>query len=92
MINNVKIKTRSLKEVVHVLEILFSKGHTWRGGSTNTDMSRYEADNLIGLYISDDTFYSNDKAVVTFETDCQGFWSDKNHLSMTPEQVEEYYQ
>lgn len=74
-----------------MLEVLFSKGHTWRGGSTSTDLSEYEADNLIGLYISDDLFYSGDKAVVTFETDCQSFWSDKDHISMTLEQVEEYY-
>ena len=91
MLNNIKIKTRSLKEVVSVLEVLFSNGHTWRGGGTSTDLSDYEADNLIGLYVRDDEFYSGDKAVVTFETDCQSFWSDKDHLNVSPEQVEEYY-
>lgn len=90
MINNVKIKVDSVKEAVRALEILFANGHTWRGGSISTSLSEYEVNNLIGLYVGDD-FYSQDKAVITFETDCIAFWSERDHLIVTPEQIGEFY-
>lgn len=93
MLNNIKVKSNSIGEITQVLGILFQNGHAWRGSSQDNSLSDYEKDNLYGILVMDtdkDDYYQQ-KAAVTFETEPQDFWSEVNCITMTADQIKEYY-
>lgn len=92
-LNAVKVRIYSVKEGERVLKVLFQNGHAWRGCSVTYKLSKYEVNNLFGLYIKDtdlDDFYQQ-KSAITFEESESCFWSDKRHVPMSVRQVLDYY-
>lgn len=93
-LNGVKIRIHSVKECQDVLKVLFDNGHAWRGGSTDSKLSKYEVNSVCGLYVKDteEEDQYNQKAAITFEESETSFWSESNHVTMTVRQVIDYYQ
>ena len=93
MLNNIKVKSNSIREITQVLSILFENGHAWRGGTQDNSLSDYEKDNLYGILVmdTDKNDYYQQKAAVTFETDPQDFWSESSCITMKTGEIKEYY-
>lgn len=93
MLNNVKVRLKTVKEAEKILACLFENGHSWRGGSKNAKLSEYKINNLIGIYIEDTGEYDcyQQKAAVTFDTVEESFWSESKLIPITAEQILEYY-
>lgn len=95
MLTEFKVRCRSVKETIEVLNFLFENGHAWRGGSKHANLSKYEADNLVGLYVTDAEDYDcyhPQEGMVTFETSEVAFWSAECDLpAYSIEYIQEYY-